>query len=180
VAFIGHYQQLYPPAHVIYNLHALSHLAQQVKQFGALDNISCFPFENFLGRIKKLVRGPNRPLAQVIRRLTEINSSNKTVVENVENVETHEEHFSGPLPETYALTYASQYKRLSLRTSNKQSTVLRVREPDSCVRTRKSYGILRNFLRISGDCFVIFQRFRSVERFFSYPSASDKLELSLH
>ena len=48
-------------------MHSLVHLSDDVHRFGPLDSFSCFPFESFLGRMKKLIRSPNRPLEQVIR-----------------------------------------------------------------------------------------------------------------
>ena len=43
--FIQHTSALFGPEVVTYNLHGLSHLCSDAKQYGALDNISCFPFE---------------------------------------------------------------------------------------------------------------------------------------
>jgi len=36
----------------------LLHLLQDVRNYGALDNVSAFPFESFLGKLKKKVRRP--------------------------------------------------------------------------------------------------------------------------
>jgi len=39
---------LYGPGMMVYNVHGLMHLADDVRVFGALDNFSVFPFENKL------------------------------------------------------------------------------------------------------------------------------------
>jgi len=39
-----------------HNIHALLHLIDDYKQFGPLDNCSCFPYENFMQLLKKMVR----------------------------------------------------------------------------------------------------------------------------
>ncbi len=41
------------------------------QQFGCLDRISAFPYENHLQKIKRLVRKPDCPFAQIIPRLSE-------------------------------------------------------------------------------------------------------------
>ena len=56
---------------LVYNVHGLVHLAEDARRFGCLDNISAFPFENVLGKLKRMVRKPSFPLQQIIRRLHE-------------------------------------------------------------------------------------------------------------
>ena len=62
----------------VINFHNLIHLADDVRQLKApLTHYSAFPFENLLGIIKRLIRTPNNPLAQIFRRLSEIYHSSK-------------------------------------------------------------------------------------------------------
>lgn len=57
---------------MVLNMHNLIHIADDVRHFDCpLTNISAFPFENLLGKIKKYLRSGNKPLAQLIRRLEE-------------------------------------------------------------------------------------------------------------
>lgn len=66
---------LYGRYQLIYNVHTLSHLANECRMLkGPLDCFSAFPFENFLGRLKVLLRGTRRPLAQLKKRLSEIDN----------------------------------------------------------------------------------------------------------
>ena len=44
------------------------HIADDVARFHALDRVLAFPFECFLGKLKQIVRKPNFPLQQVIRK----------------------------------------------------------------------------------------------------------------
>lgn len=56
---------------IVYNVHGLIHLADDAKTFKSLENISAFPFENFLASLKNIIRKPEFPLAHIIRRLSE-------------------------------------------------------------------------------------------------------------
>ena len=62
---------LYGHEIMVYNVHGLVHLAEDVRKFGCLDNLSAFPFENNLMGLKKIIRKPNCILQQIASRLSE-------------------------------------------------------------------------------------------------------------
>lgn len=67
---------LYGDSFSVYNVHGLIHLHEDVSHFHcSLNDISSFPFENYLQQIKKHVRSGRSPLEQVTRRLAEIEQS---------------------------------------------------------------------------------------------------------
>lgn len=68
-SFIKHFEHLYGTRHLVYNIHNLIHLADDVWKYGPLDQFSAFPFENYLGCLKKLLRKANCILSQIINRL---------------------------------------------------------------------------------------------------------------
>lgn len=76
--FLSNYVKLYGKDELIYNVHSILHLAEDCKviNLSSLDEKSCFPFENYLGRLIRYIRSPRNPLAQVVRRLSE--ESNRT------------------------------------------------------------------------------------------------------
>ena len=56
----------------IMNFHNLIHVEDDVKLMKtSLSSYSAYPFENYLGIIRKLIRNPNNPLAQVSKRLND-------------------------------------------------------------------------------------------------------------
>ena len=69
--FVKNYAALYGPENVVYNVHNLVHLADDARKFGSLDNVSAFPFETFLNKLKKMVRRPQNPVAQIVNRIGE-------------------------------------------------------------------------------------------------------------
>jgi len=69
--FVSQLYSLYGADSVVYTMHSLIHVTDDVKQFGALDSYSAFAFENELGRLKRLLRSGKMPLRQLCRRLAE-------------------------------------------------------------------------------------------------------------
>ena len=53
----------------VYNVHSLLHLADDVKNFNcSLNEISCFPFENYMQELKEHVRSGQNPIVQVAKK----------------------------------------------------------------------------------------------------------------
>jgi hypothetical protein len=70
--FIRDAEHLLGPDFIVYNVHCMSHIADDVEKCQcSLNDISAFPYENHLQLIKKMVRGPKNPLGQVCGRLAE-------------------------------------------------------------------------------------------------------------
>lgn len=74
-SFVAKCPCLYGPTFTVYNVHCLLHLYEDVEFFGcSLNEISAFPFENYLQTLKRYVRNSRNPVAQVAKRLAEIES----------------------------------------------------------------------------------------------------------
>ncbi|XP_071652762.1 uncharacterized protein [Temnothorax longispinosus] len=71
IYFVDNMELLYGEETLIYNIHNLIHIPEDVLNHGPLDSFSCFPFENFLQKIKLMIKGGAQPLAQFIKRITE-------------------------------------------------------------------------------------------------------------
>lgn len=64
--FVKHSIELYGKSFISYNIHCMTHLAEDYKSYGNLNNISAFPFESYLGsNIKGAVRSGYKPLHQI-------------------------------------------------------------------------------------------------------------------
>jgi len=72
-------EAIYGKTFAVYNVHSLIHLPDDVEHFNcSLNGISCFPFENYLQTLKKMVRQSRNPIAQVAKRLSELENSTKS------------------------------------------------------------------------------------------------------
>lgn len=71
IFFVKTSEHLYGKEFMIYNIHNLTHLSNDVAKFGHLDSFSSFPFESFLFSIKKLLKKGEKPLQQLYNRTVE-------------------------------------------------------------------------------------------------------------
>jgi hypothetical protein len=75
--FVQRCEAIYGNTFVVYNVHNLLHLPDDAEFFKtSLNDISCFPFKNYMQQLKRLVRNAQNPLVQVVKRLEELNRSN--------------------------------------------------------------------------------------------------------
>lgn len=136
------------------------HLAQDgYRRYGALDNISCFPFENFLGKIKKMVRRPQNPVSQTVRRIGE-NQKHDESRASVPFKSHKKLHLSGPLPQEFA-TYL-QYKQY-----HGKESFISCSQGDNCFEVSGRVALVRNvLLSLSGDTHVVCEFLKKMESFF--------------
>lgn len=171
--FVQEFGRLYGDDQFVYNLHGLTHLAADVTKFGALDNYSSFVFESFLGNLKRLIRKPNFPLQQVIRRLGE--KQNLSTKEDPTPVcgTLRKQHRNGPV--TRECSSFSQYRELSL-----PDVYLSVNRGDNCVLVGDKVGLVRNILcadGLNGEKALIVEFFRGASSFFEKPLKSSDLRI---
>lgn len=69
--FVADSQKIYGKDFIVYNVHSLLHLCDEVKLHGDINNFTCFPFENYLGSIKSEVHSKKYCLQQIHRRIEE-------------------------------------------------------------------------------------------------------------
>jgi hypothetical protein len=173
VAFVELASTIYGADFIVYNVHGLLHLAADVKRHGSLDSFSAFPFENELKSLKRLVRKAGNPLAQCVRRLTELhkfpsftkyNAVECIVVPNVE-------HNWGPIP--VGFQGALQFRKLTF--GNYKVDVKR--SPSDCCVAIQNVGpvIVVNILLFSESVYVVCRKFESLTDSFVYPLSSSKI-----
>ena len=71
--FVSKCADFYGSTFTVYNVHSLIHLWEDSQNFNtSLDDFSSFPFENYLQVVKKFVRKSENPLAQIVKRIGEL------------------------------------------------------------------------------------------------------------
>ncbi|XP_052103046.1 uncharacterized protein LOC127736519 [Mytilus californianus] len=85
--FVNKSKVLFGEQFIVYNVHNLLHLADDVKHFDcSMNENSAFPYENHLQSIKRVVRNAKNPIAQVTKRLAEKERAGVSMVKS--NTET--------------------------------------------------------------------------------------------
>lgn len=173
--FVLHCKSLYGVQFLVYNVHMLYHLSEDVDLYGALDNFSAFPFESYLVQLKRLITSPNRPLQQVFRRLSEIKIF---MLENSRETNFCDyEHRNGPLPTLHTHVIHKQYKKIHC--TNFILAIFSHSSADSYCSTNDGVIIqIHNILLTSKNCiFVLAKQFLTYDSFYSYPIESSLLNI---
>lgn len=178
VFFIDKFEKFYGKEFNSHNIHGLLHIVDDYRKFGSLDRCSCFPFENFMKFIKKMIRKHEKPLEQVIKRYEEISEFCKPSLMTSNNqIHLLKEHHDGPLVEH--CTGWSQFKNIMINdfkiniTSNSNCYIgYKVEEkPVIC----KIYNICKN----NNNVIFIIKIFKKTDFFFDKLVNSFKLGIAV-
>jgi len=171
VKFVKHCHDIYGQQFIVYNVHSLIHVADDVKHFGPLDSISCFPFENFLHSVKRLVRSPYLPLQQVVNRVYEHHCclftakrrSDSPILKHVVQSDFTVTEFDN----------AKFYFRVETKLYN-----LCTRDSDNCVWLKDGkIGRIQYIMHKDDTIILLIQLFETVNSFYIYPLDSQTLDI---
>lgn len=109
--FVQSAVSLYGRKFLVYNVHNLTHLSTDVKNFGPLDSYSAFKFENCLGNLKKMCRSKSNVLQQVVSRISEMENQSECKNKRSQKFLPSKHHESGPLSCSVPSS-AVQYRKL--------------------------------------------------------------------
>lgn len=144
--------------------------AQDVRQHGCLDTISAFPYENHLQKLKKLVRKTQRPLAQMLRRLSEQNQQNQIIDRT--SVSLKKTHFVGPVPnELASRKVKGQYSKM---VSNQWT--IKFSTGNNVFAIAGDICKIVNIVECHDGIYLVYRRF-SDKSIFTYPFSSDFLNI---
>lgn len=145
-----------------YNVHNLLHITADAKKFGPVDSFSCFPFENYLYELKRMLRTTSKPLQQVVKRFCE--KENASCGSNkIKSPKIH--FFEGPCPvplegKQYLNYFADNFELNTKRGNN------------VCKLNDGSVAQVLSFIKCDEDDYIIYKNFCKIEEFFNYPCSS--------
>ena len=171
-SFLQNFKRFYPTCPIIYNLHCLRHLVNDVKMYGPLDDFSCFAFESFLSQLKRMVRGTKNPLVQIVNRLSEkFTEFYCADVKFCDQVKCFFKHTTGPLPLNLPFDFV-QYKKCS-----SSSISFSIAHPENCLQFGDSFGLIQNISHCgsSNQTFLLVKKFEKIQEFFTVPCPSSKV-----
>lgn len=175
--FVTNCKLLYGEEFMVYNIHMCKHLADDVYHFKApLDEYSCFPYENFMKRIKRVLKVSPKPFHQLIKRVHESDQFLGTLKTYNDNIELHtitklsQEHFNGP----NCLLHGQQYSKCKYLNS-----ILSLSSRDNCIKIDGNLVIIRNFIKSTEGVTIIGQKFKTITPFYMFPCNSTLMSIYL-
>ena len=173
--FVKGVSKNYGDEQLVYNVHSLIHLPDDARKYGSLNNISCFPFESFLGHLKSVVCRPQSPVSQIIRRYAEkLKACDNVTLDHysVNDVSKchKQKHNAGPVPVLH--NNCDQYKKYLGK------YVVSVTKPNNCFEINGHVYLVKNILlKPCAGTFVVVQRFCRKLDFCDFPLPSSKLNI---
>ncbi|XP_060785073.1 uncharacterized protein LOC132891481 isoform X2 [Neoarius graeffei] len=154
MAFVKHFGEVYGKDEIVFSVHQTIHLTHEYRQYGSLDNISSFPYENYLGKLKTMLRKPSQPLQQVVKRLSE--EPVCLFPPPPTQPQLLHPHQEGPLPQH--LSSGQQFKKVHFNDfcfSSKQG--------DDCLVIKNEIVMVKNIIKHGDSVFVVYMKFKRRE-----------------
>lgn len=178
--FVKNFGALYGRETISYNVHNLLHIADDAKNLGVLDSFSAFCFENKLGKLKSLIRSPNKPLKQLIKRILE-RKGEFCLLEscNENDLELKRKHDFGPVPDDFvghqfgSVVYKGY--RLIVRDGKSENVI-----KDGYVLTKcRNLFLITNILQNEHQSLVLLygKQFSNRLELFNFPCSSNTINV---
>ncbi|KAJ8931526.1 hypothetical protein NQ314_015541 [Rhamnusium bicolor] len=134
VYFVKHFAVLYGSQNVTYNVHGLLHIAQDAYELGPLNSNSCYLYEAYIKKIKKMLHSFNRPLQQCSNRvheMTKLNWSTTIKSNNEKQRQTDHPIFSHNIYGTNKFKTAI-FSRFTIRVNTKSDNCVMLKNQTNC------------------------------------------------
>lgn len=166
--FISHSAAIYGQKFVVYNIHSLSHLANECEAHGKLDGFSAFQFENKLQSIKASLKSGYKSLKQVAFRDLEKGQID-VILENGENVVVlswkRKKHVVNEVVD------GTQFRRICVN-----DVIFKCNEKDACIKTyNNTIAVLLNIVHVQDKVYFIGFSFSVAEDAYEYSLPSSNL-----
>lgn len=162
--FVTDYPSIYDPKHLVYCVHVLLHLQEDVRRYGPIGSYSAYRFENHQRELKKHVKNPTKILQQMNNRIEEIEIINDVNV-NIGYIGRarprliNEDIFPG---------CNSSYRAFKFG-----SFILNSKIKDNCCLLNSNIPIeVQGFFDYEGESFIIAKKFVNPRNYYTEPFES--------
>lgn len=173
LCFVEQLKELYGRTHMTYSVHGLLHVADDYERFGVLDNISAFPFENYMMTLKSYVRRPGKELQQAVKRRHEESLLDICHEDHASGIKLKKERVGGPLGQFAEVNVDVEYGEVQFE--GKRYTAM---GRDCFVSVNGKYGRIENFVRVKSKLFTLVRFFLTYRDFFHYPCPSTRVGIA--
>ncbi|XP_052130184.1 uncharacterized protein LOC127751133 [Frankliniella occidentalis] len=166
--FVQYSAQVFGNHFVVYNVHSLTHLVDECRMHGVVENFSAFCYENHLKTIKETLRSGYLPLEQIVKRDSERGNNRQVKLKSNDNsVQLFKQHID-PLEQENG----HQYQKILVN-----SVVFKLGEKNGCfITTDRRVAILKNIIcRNENSVLFIGNCFANTEDLYNYPLNSSQL-----
>jgi len=156
-------------------VHTVIHIVDDVQSFGALDNISCFPFENHLRHMKNLIRRPGAPLQQLICRLSELDA-HKSSAQYKPQSSISNQHDNGAIPDDMrSLISLTQYRECNIKCYKLKATL----KDGVILLCGGQILMIRNIISHGNEMSIVYQQFMDQRSLHNYPFSSSDIDMCI-
>lgn len=178
--FVTKFGRIYGKHYISSNVHQLIHLYDDFMKYGPLDQVSCFKFESYMLKLKKMVRKYDKPLQQVVNRYSENKNKRNLLVKDNNTFEIkpkfEKNHNEGPL---ISEVTSPQYKHLILENFMINIT----KDADSYVGVHKNDTF--SIIKVVNICYctnlkkevILGRKFETLKCFFNKPIKSSEINI---
>jgi hypothetical protein len=169
--FVEVSKELYGEQFIVYNIHNLIHLADDVQNHDCcLDHIAAFPFENHMRILKRFCRKTSAPLTQIVKRYLEGAFDILRAKKRSDTPKLSKSHQRGPI--VAGINVIQQFSKIELTT-----TILRADGyKDNHVLINNRVALIRNILLDDlGGIHVVYSTYRILRNFYDYPLPSERI-----
>lgn len=133
---------------IVFNVHSLIHLIEDVKKYGNINNFSCFPFESYLYTIKRKIHCGSNPLQQIHRRIEEYDNLKISITLKNKSPEPKQIY-----KEMYDVNGCHIFFHCKKLTFN--NIFISVDKPDNCILTQHNKVCIIECIRFINNEFIL-------------------------
>lgn len=172
--FVEYSVSIYGNDFCIYNTHSLIHLSDDAKHFGSLNVANCFPFENYLQILKRLLRKSNNPLQQAVNRLYE----KENVDVKINNPKQAFQIIGNPITVNTSSNILNEYKDFTFWKKVMFSNyTISSKDSDAFVMLKNKEIVKVLFIATKCDENIFFGKQFVKSKFLTYPTKSEYLSI---